>query len=151
MEKKVQKTILIAGIAVVILILAGLYYYFFMHTRQIDNKLDFNKAMFDCSKAKYINDAESAVWEYRILGKEAENCVVNVKLISIKNGVIDTQRLEGKEMICKLPLRWVGSPETEIKKCSGELKEGMQEIMIEKMHSYISSNIQKVNQGFNAF
>ena len=48
-------------------------------------------------------------------------------------------------MDCSVPFGLVIKPESEMKNCHGELKEGLQEIIIENLHTYIVGNLDKIN------
>ena len=49
-------------------------------------------------------------------------------------------------MICLIPLGFKASPESDINKCSGPLKEEMQVLIIKKLHEYILQNIGELNK-----
>ena len=48
-------------------------------------------------------------------------------------------------MKCLLPLGNINAPEGDISKCSGELKEEMQSLIIQKLHAYILDNLGKIS------
>ena len=54
--------------------------------------------------------------------------------------------LEGKDMDCFLKLGLVISPEKSLKDCHGLLKEDIQEMIIQRMHSQIVENLGKINE-----
>jgi len=116
-------------------------------TENCKTKACFDSALEKCEKASYVSDSQN-MWKYTILKEKAKMCVVDVKLLQVKRGVLDSQRLEGKEMQCEIPLGSVYAPESDLSRCKGELKEEIQEIVIERMHSYIIENIGKVTQKF---
>jgi hypothetical protein len=49
-------------------------------------------------------------------------------------------------MDCSLPLSFIGNPSSDLSKCSGKLKEGIQDVIIKKMYAYIYENIGKINE-----
>lgn len=132
--------IIIVAIVAVVMLLALLYFSFF-YTKKVDNQTDFNKELYNCDKAVFLNDEQSAVWQYDITGKANGACRVEVSLITAKEGVADIKTLEGQSMTCDLPMGSINSPESNLKLCHGLLKEGIQEILIEKMHAYVTTNL----------
>ncbi len=99
-----------------------------------------------CSRATYINEPIDVTWKYSILGNRGENCEVKVQLIEIKRGLKETEPLKGKEMTCLLPLGFRVNPESDINKCTGPLKEEMQDLIIQRLHGYILENIGQLSQ-----
>jgi hypothetical protein len=57
----------------------------------------------------------------------------------------DSVRLEGQEMTCFLPKGVVMIPESDIGRCHGLLKEGLQDLVIEKLHAYLVQNLGQIN------
>ena len=49
-------------------------------------------------------------------------------------------------MVCQTPLGSAVSPEQNLKNCNGKLKEDLQEIVIQRMHSYILKNVGEVSE-----
>jgi hypothetical protein len=89
-------------------------------------------------------------FEYKLKGwipiNNEKICNINVKLLKGDLNNQDSLKLEGKEMKCSLPVGVVAAPESDIKKCTGPLKEGLQELIISKMHKYIVQNLGEINQ-----
>ena len=54
--------------------------------------------------------------------------------------------LEGKDMDCYVPRGIVITPQSELERCHGNLKEEMQKIMINKLFSYISGNVGTISE-----
>ena len=48
-------------------------------------------------------------------------------------------------MTCMLPEGIVMIPESNIGKCSGLLKEGLQDLVIRKLHTYLVQNLGRIN------
>ena len=48
-------------------------------------------------------------------------------------------------MNCYLPLGDTSYPEGNIQQCKGELKEELQNLIIQKLHSYILENLDKIS------
>ena len=84
--------------------------------------------------------------EYKILGKEGNSCNVYVQLLQLKKGAVELTILENKDMICSLPFGVLQEPEKNLKNCHGRLKEEIQNIIIQRMHSQIVENLGKISE-----
>ncbi len=142
-SKEVLKFAIMVFIFLLILAFA---YYFFFYTKTCKDKDCFANSLVKCSKARWINDAEEAAWLYTIKGVSGENCEVDAKLLIVKKGKAEMARAEGKSMTCELPLSTFISPEQDLSRCSGLLKEELQGLLIERLHSYILENLGKVGE-----
>jgi hypothetical protein len=104
----------------------------------------FNNHLEKCSRAKFIG-GERMIFEYIILGSSADYCKVNIELLQGELNNQDSLRLEGSKMECSLPKGVIMIPESNIGNCNGELKEGLQELIIEKLYTYIVQNLGRLN------
>ena len=138
-----RKGILVISIIVTLII--AIYFTFFFYYK-CEDLACFKAHQEKCSKTKFVNDLEDATWFYQIKGKSDGECEIYVKLLSVKKGKINLQKLEGKSMVCYLPLGSSVSPESDISRCHGLLKESLQEIIINNLHSYIVSNIGEIGK-----
>ena len=135
----------------ILLILAGflvlfLIYYIFLYAKKCDNQECFNSHLYLCSKATYLDDKEDGTWFYSIKGKELGSCLVNVKLLQAKKGAAGLEKIEGYDMDCYLALGYVVQPQADLSFCHGRLKEEIQDMLIQKMHSYILSNLGTIGE-----
>ena len=137
------KAYLIIGI--IILLIAAVYFTFFFYY-SCDDLGCFQSHQKACVKTKFISDEEDTTWKYTIQGKEGEECEINVEVLVIKKGSADKQKLKGKSMDCYLPLGSIISPESDLARCHGELKEDMQNLIIQKLHSYIIENVEEIDE-----
>jgi hypothetical protein len=144
MEKK--KWVL--AIAVLIVGILAVYFSFFFY-RSCEDEACFNKNLLSCSKAKFIKNSEDIIWAYTILGKKNRECLVNTKILSIKEGKASLSSLEGKDMDCGVAENAIIAPESNIENCHGLLKEELQTQVIKNMHSYILENIGQIKQELN--
>lgn len=142
-----KRTRVVLFIVLAVFILAAAYYFLF-HKINCDDALCFSKAMESCSKASWIKEDAKASWQYVITGETEDNCGVIVKLLQIKSGSIDNQVLEGKSMNCEIPRTEKDFPEKQISRCHGLLKEELQNLIIQRMHSYLLENIGQIEQEF---
>lgn len=138
-------------LAIILIVFAiGLSYFTFFYLKEAESQEEFNTALYNCNRVSYISDDDSAIWKYEIKGKEEENCLVNVKLVSVKTGSADLEKLEGNEMVCEIVLGVVTNPTSNLKNCHGLLKEEMQNMLLEKMHAYLTSNLEEISSEFNS-
>ncbi len=147
-SSKLQRRV---GIALIILIIlfvvwSGLIFYFYAKPCQ-DNDC-FVDAMIKCKKVSLIREDAQASWLYTIIGSNSDNCEVEVELRNINQGTIDNEKLQGKKMLCLIPKAGTQFPEKDISKCSGVLKEELQDVIIKRMHDYLLENFGEIKQEF---
>ncbi|MEM4181660.1 MAG: hypothetical protein QXX68_00705 [Candidatus Pacearchaeota archaeon] len=117
------------------------YWFFLIKKEKCETEECFKENLLNCKKADYQKE-EKFVFDYNILGKKDDSCVVEVKLV-FAAGEPKFSRLLGKSMKCYLPLNYFGFPEKEIDFCSGPLKEEIGYLMIKESYTYISQNLGK--------
>jgi hypothetical protein len=105
----------------------------------------FNGKLEDCSKTKFIGSSDEMIFEYVIRGSDDGECEVSVELLQGELNNQDSIKLEGHKMTCMLPEGVVMIPESNIGKCSGLLKEGLQDLVIKKLHTYLVQNLGQLN------
>jgi len=131
------------AIGIIILALVAVYFSFYFYPK-CDDLSCFYSHQQKCSRATFVNDALDTTWQYTIQGKEDGMCIVDAKVLTIKEGSADKQKLEGLEMSCALPLGSNIAPESDINKCHGILKEELQALIITKLHEYIVENVKEI-------
>mgnify|MGYP001355738711 CR=1 FL=1 len=96
------------------------------------------------------------IFRYDIKGKDGDYCEVDVELLQGELNNADSLKLEGQSMTCMLLLGVIVAPESDIGLCHGELKEGLQDLVIRKLHTYLVQNLGRLNlevaglpEGFN--
>ena len=104
----------------------------------------FNAHLERCDKVKFIGGGEM-IFEYIIEGSSDGECEVGVELLQGELNNQDSLKLEGHKMSCMLPEGVVMIPESDIGKCSGLLKEGLQDLVIKKLHTYLVQNLGRIN------
>jgi len=144
-------------LAAIVIIILGWFVFDSLYLEKCSDISCFNLAMEKCKKASFINELEDASWLYTIQGKEGSfgcfiinskcsSCNINVKLLQAKKGTNDVKAIEGLDMDCNLALGYIGIPNYDMTKCHGDLREGLQDLMIKKMHAYILSNVGKIGE-----
>ncbi|MFH1358897.1 MAG: hypothetical protein ABIH37_03360 [archaeon] len=133
---------------IVIVIALAVYFVFFSTTSCKDTDC-YENALLKCKRVTFVNEDDTAVWGYKILGKEKGNaCRVEVKLLRLIQGTIDIEYLQNKEMVCIVQKLGDSFPEEDMTKCSGPLREEFQEIIIDRMHNYLLNNIGEIRDEF---
>jgi hypothetical protein len=142
---------LIGLIVVLLLISVGTALYISFYTTPICNTFQcFQEHMTTCTKATYINEEPEASWQYTITGTGNSACQIDVTLLQAKKGPLELEKLNGYSMTCSYPLGVADYPEKNIDACSGKLKEEMQRVIIQKLYSYILSNLGKLDESLKS-
>jgi hypothetical protein len=149
-EKFKYKKIIILSLVLLVLIVVFLIYLLYPFTKECYDKECFSESLVNCEKAQWINDDQDATWFYSILGEKDRKCEIKVKLLQTKKGGLELRKIEGTSMVCELPLKTMLIPEQNLEKCHGLLKEGLQDLIIKKMHSYILENIGEITKNITA-
>lgn len=140
------------GISLIILItglIAFSGYFLFFYATPVANSQEFANAMTSCKSASWMRNDSQANWLYTITGREGkEACKIEVELLKIQEGTIDLEGLEGKKMICISQKGETQFPEKDIFSCTGELKEELQNIIIQRMHNYLLQNVGQIKSEF---
>ncbi len=142
-SKEILKFAIVVSVSLCALMII---YYVFLYTETCKSEDCFITSLTKCRKARWINDAEEAIWLYTIKGISERSCEVEVKSLSIKKGKLDIGEAESKSMTCYLPLGTVSSPEEDLNRCTGELKEELQELIIKRIHSYVLENLGEISK-----
>ncbi len=146
-KKNVQNILIASGILVLFVALLGTYYFVYQ-PKECKDANCFQDAKEKCKRVYWIREDTQSSWGYTILGGNNGDCSIQVQLIESKDGSLDTVKLQTKEMICKVSKGDTLAPEKDLSQCSGELKEGIQEIMIQRMHNYILENLGDIKEEF---
>ena len=132
---------------VVLIVLAllvwGVWAFFFSYD-ECDTWDCFNAHLERCDKVIFIGGDETPC-EDTIKGDSGDECEVGVELLRGELNNQDSLKLEGHKMTCMLPESVVMLPESDIGRCSGLLKEGLQDLVIKKLHTYLVQNLGRIN------
>jgi hypothetical protein len=126
-------------------------YAVFIYTPRCKDESCWEYKLENCKRAKFNNNAQDVVWEYKIKSKSSQGCKVEVSALQVIRGLTKTRELEGKSMDCYIPLNEnkktiLISPESDPSLCHGILKEELQLIIIENLYSYILENVGEINE-----
>ena len=134
--------IIIPAAIIMFLLLATFFNFFF--AKKCAGIDCFNSALLRCKKAEFLSLKDDSKWLYTINGAKGGNCMVNVKNVFIS--LDEAKAVQGKSMVCSLPKGVVMQPEGELGSCHGLLKEALQDIIIERLHTYIVQNIGQISE-----
>lgn len=151
-KKLTSKNSIIISLLIIILGIASLYYSgILFKPTECKDLACYKEYLLTCKKSFLINEDENYVYRYEILRANGNSyCDIQVKLIKIKNSTtLDSEKLEGLEMICKINRFEDILPEKDMLSCTGELREELQEIIINNLHNVILQNINKINEELN--
>jgi len=146
--KKSRKGIKILSILILIVLIVAVYFTFFFYYSASDLADYFSKQE-KCARTKFVNDAEETTWKYVIKGKQDGMCEVEVVALQIKKGTADRTVLQGKSMTCLVALDSNKNPEKDLARCHGELKEELQNLIIQELHKYIVDNLGDIGEELN--
>jgi len=143
MERKVGIIFLV--VLIIVVFLSAIYFTFFF-AYKCDSKECFLGKQEICRKAIYTNAVDGVSWFYKIKGKTKGNCEILTKIVRVSEGSIDQEKLEGKSMDCFLKIGSIDAPEADIANCHGPLKEGLQDLIIKKLHQYVLDNLGEIGE-----
>lgn len=106
----------------------------------------FGERMEKCSPTTFVNEDSDASWKYTIKGLRRNECVIEVDLLNAKNGDLGLRNLEGSSMVCSSEKGLIGYPEKNMDNCHGELKEGLQKLVIDRLYDYVVSNLGDIRE-----
>lgn len=129
---------------VAIVVVIWLVWLIFFNSKDCANEACFNENLKSCDKAEFISKGDM-LFRYTIKGEDDGQCFVDVELLQGRLDDADSAKLEGHKMTCMLPLGVVVAPESDISNCHGLLKEGLQDLVISKLHNYLVQNLGKLN------
>lgn len=142
-SKNISKFKIMIALGIIVILIISTWLIFF-YSPKCKNWNCFNEHLKKCERANFIGGTKM-IFEYSIEGNSGVGCKVNVKLLQGDMNNKDFKKLENQEMMCTLPKGLVIMPESDIGNCHGLLKEGLQDLIIEKLHTYLVQNLGKLN------
>jgi hypothetical protein len=150
-ERGISKlTINVILLAIVLILLIALVYYFYFSPKKCNDESCFTSSLARCDKSTYTQDKSSEVIRYDIKGARDWQCEIQVQVQQIKTGPAELRIIEGKNMLCLIPLGSIVDPVRDLKNCHGLLKEEIQDIMIQRLHSQIIENLGQISENKSA-
>jgi len=146
---KIELRVGMAALILFIVLIVFAFWFVVFHAKPCVDSECFVNAIEDCKKVSWVKDDSQARWRYIVLGNaEGDNCRVEVRLLEMKEGTIDSERLQNKEMVCIVSKGNSQTIEEDVSKCSGVLKGELQDIIIQRMHNYLLENIGEIKEEF---
>ncbi len=121
----------------------SIWFVFFSYNK-CTSRTCFEDNLRGCDKAEFIS-GDDMIFDYVIQGKSNGYCEVDVELLQGELNNADSISLEGQSMTCMLPIGVIMDPESDIGICHGLLKEGLQDLVIRKLHTYLVQNLGRLN------
>jgi hypothetical protein len=122
----------------------------FVYQAECDTFACYQVAMQKCAeKVSYINEEPEATWQYSILGRSGNMCRIEVRLLQARKGELGLGMLTGQDMTCSYGHGVAAYPEKDIAMCRGELRESLQNLVIQKLHTHILENLGQIDEGLN--
>ncbi len=113
----------------------------------------FNKATAQCSLAKVITKTNDNLYNYEILGKNKDNCIIEVKLLNLSDSQPKDlkEALNDRSMKCSisrefLKTKTIKDIENINDHCTGPLKEAILEVTLEKMYELVVKNLGSISK-----
>lgn len=143
-----RKLIFLLIVVILLVVILALVWLLFFYEKKCTESVCFYNAMSECKRFSWIREDEKAAWLYTIIGNaKNDQCRIEVRLLRIKDGSMEIEKLQDKSMVCTVDKQETASPEKDMSKCTGTLKEELQEILIQRLHNYLVQNVGEVKQG----
>ena len=147
--KNTNLRVLLSVIIVIIAAIIFILVFFYLNPKPCNDNACFMQSLAKCNRISFLKEDSRASWYYLIEGKyDKDSCKVKVKLLKMNQGTIDIEDLQGAEMACIVNRMDARPPEENMAQCQGLLKEKLQEIIIQRMHSYLLKNLGEVKESF---
>jgi len=152
---KVKKIIL--PILLLLIIILALFYIGIFQKPCLDESC-FKDALSNCNSAQYVKQKNNNLYVYTIFNSIDKECSIDIKLERLAPGSDPdlVRLLEGKSMSCKIPKTLLAETNLDdldniLQYCTGELKEGILELIIQKMYTLIIENLDEIVQQSKEF
>lgn len=153
--KRKFKSFLIHALIVVAIIL--LFFFIGIFKKTCIDESCFQKSLSKCSPAEFITTRNNNLYHYTISRSFSDDCSVNIKFLRFAPGSDpDIQNLKGKSMECRIPKEItsktnINNLDDILQYCHGQLKEGIQKLIIKRMYTLIIENIGDIVKETNEF
>ena len=141
LKKEITRDLIIV---LAMLVILGLYFIIFPKNCKY-NETCFNNAQSICKPAKFNSYQDGNLFEYRIIGQQAQDCIISLKLSKVSNSYsLELKNsFEGKDMVCtinrnQLKISPIQETSNLLSYCTGPLKEATLEFMIKRLYGAIA-------------
>ena len=118
----------------------------------------FDEKLRECKFIDFITHKNNNVYRYTIFSSLGNYCKIRVTLERTAPGSDPDikELLEGKSMECRIPKQLLKTTNLDnidnfLQYCTGELKEGILELIIKRMYSLIIGNLEEIVQESKSF
>ncbi len=140
-KEKRNKFFKVLAVIILLLVLLSLYSSLFYYKHCQDESC-FLTYLSNCDRATYSKTGDFSL-EYKITGYAFRQCNVDVALAAEQPDLKDIY--QNSKMVCKVKLGSVNYPESSLSQCTGILKEGFQEVIIDRLKVEVVRNIGDIN------
>lgn len=141
-RKKVTVSLIIASILFSIVVLL-LIYSSFIYFAPCKDEACFFAHLKNCDRASYSKTSDYSVF-YNIEGYNFNRCQVRVSIKDAQNNIGLEDIYKDTSMTCGLKFGLASYPEYNLESCTGMLKEGLQEVLINRLKVEIARNIGEI-------
>lgn len=125
-------------------VLLGVLYSSFFYYKACETETCFLNYLKDCNRATYYKEGDFS-FKYKINGYFGAKCVVDVSLDSINEEIPLRKVYLNSDMGCFMPFSSYYYPDGDLSRCSGLLKEGLQEVLIQRLKTEVVNNLEDIN------
>lgn len=144
----IEKIAVLGGIFLIVFVTG--YYTGYFNKDCGQDKACFNELLKKCRAAEVTSIRQNNVYTYASYPGLSGYCNLKVTLKRVVVGApLEFKDIEGKSMLCKIKKEELTSVDLDamndlLKKCSGELKEGLYEIIIQRMYGLMITQMDDV-------
>ncbi len=148
--------IAVAGLIFIVMFVIG-YYTGFLRENCKDNAECFNSRISKCRASEVLFAKNNNLYRYEIRSSVFGYCEMKVTLERVEAGAgQEFKDLQGKSMKCEIPKKLLNEVSLEkfddmMKYCHGRLKEGIYEIIINRMYSFLVGQLGDVVKEIKKF
>lgn len=150
-EKHTGRKLVIIILILIALLIVALYSYYPINCKA--DEACFIKEAQVCSRASVSTYKEGNEFIYEIKAQKGADCIFSIKMNKMREGTDYNlvKLMEGREMLCQIPLEEfkknpLADTKDVIDRCTGSLKEALQQLTIERLYSVIIGNIAGIDK-----
>tara|TARA_B100000315_G_C14177736_1_gene407483 strand:- start:71 stop:532 length:462 start_codon:yes stop_codon:yes gene_type:complete len=142
MKEKKRVDIVLTSMVIIL----AIFLFFLSYERECNSdEVCFSNAAKTCRSAKLTLTEDTNTFTYEIQGLNNHSCIIEVTAVSIQGTQETISEFQGKNMICIIPKSNLTEHKISelniIDYCTGELKEEMYELVIERLYGSIAENL----------
>jgi hypothetical protein len=137
----------ISFIVISLLLLVGILFFIyssFIYYTPCNTESCFFAHLKNCDRASFFRSGDLSI-DYEIQGYSFNGCQVELSLRNSTRDIGLREIYQNSEMVCNAKIGSNYYPEEDLERCSGMLKEGLQEVLIDRLKVEIARNIGDLN------